>query len=182
MKNLKEIIQEKLKVGSKTKINQYEYHPTKWSELKELIKKLIKERGTEADLNDIDVSKMTNLSNLFSSGDEKDFNGDISEWDVSHVKEMEEMFENCKFNGDISNWDVSNVESMSSMFSNSDFNGDISKWDVSNVTDMQEMFNGSKFTGKNGDISDWDVSKVNNMTDMFDNCPLEKNPPKWYKK
>ena len=41
------------------------------------------------------------------------------------------------------------------------------------------MFAHSKF---DGDISNWDVSKVVNMRDMFDDCPLEKNPPKWYKK
>ena len=177
--NKEKQVSEKLVINKNTKIQKYNFHPTGWSELKELVKKLIKERGTEADLNDIDVSKMTNLSNLFSSGDEKDFNGDISEWDVSNVEEMEEMFENCKFNGDISNWDVSNVKNMFGMFAYSDFNGDISKWDVSNVTDMQEMFNSSKF---NGNISNWDISNLRHIAWMFDNCPLEKNPPKWYKK
>ena len=44
---------------------------------------------------------------------------------------------------------------------------------------MIELFWGSKF---NGDISEWDVSNVKDMRDMFYNSPLEKNPPKWYKK
>ena len=55
------------------------------------------------------------------------------------------MFEDSKFtseNGDISNWDVSSVENMTDMFSNSKFNGDISKWDVSNVTRKTYMFYG----------------------------------------
>ena len=71
------------------------------------------------------------------------------------------------------------------MFSTSKFtgeNGDISQWDVSNVKNMECMFYNSKFTGENGDISNWDVSNVTNMHDMFKNSPLEKNPPKWYKK
>ena len=56
------------------------------------------------------------------------------------------MFSYSKFtgeNGDISNWDVSNVKDMEFMFSLSKFtdkNGDISEWDVSNVKNMQFMF------------------------------------------
>ena len=132
MKNLKEIIIEKLKVGSKTKINldQYEFHPKNKDELKELVDKLIKERGEEADLNDIDTSKITEMNALFKG-----------------VK----------------------------------FNGNISKWNVSNVKNMNVMFCYSTFTGENGDISEWDVSKVKTMYRMFWACPLEKNPPKWYK-
>ena len=38
------------------------------------------------------------------------FNGDISKWDVSMLKDMNWMFYKSKFNGDISNWDVSKVE------------------------------------------------------------------------
>ena len=38
------------------------------------------------------------------------------------------MFEGSQFNGDISNWNVSNVGWMDGMFYNSNFNGDISKW------------------------------------------------------
>jgi surface protein len=64
------------------------------------------------------------------------------------------------------------------MFHNSKFNGDISNWDVSNVTNMRGMFGLSKF---NCDISSWDVSKVFAMDDMFEECPLQNNPPKWYR-
>ena len=40
------------------------------------------------------------------------------------------------------------------------------------------MFAYSEF---NTDISKWDVSNVKDMGGMFNECPLEKNPPKWYK-
>ena len=41
----------------------------------------------------------------------KSFNQDISNWDVSNVKNMSEMFIGCgEFNSDISNWNVSNVK------------------------------------------------------------------------
>jgi len=38
------------------------------------------------------------------------------------------MFAFSNFNGDISKWDVSSVKDMSNMFQCSNFNGDISKW------------------------------------------------------
>jgi len=38
------------------------------------------------------------------------------------------MFTGSKFNGDISTWNVSKVKDMSWMFKDSEFNGDISKW------------------------------------------------------
>ena len=154
MKQLNIFINEKLKINSKSKITHYNYFPKDKNELKEIIDKLIKERGYNADLNDIDVSKITDMSELFMNSN---FDGDISNWDVSNVENMNHMFYNkfaCK-NIDLSNWDVSNVKDMSCMFSWSNFNSDISKWDI---------------------------SKVKNMDGIFFNCPLEKNPPKWYKK
>ena len=152
MKDLKEHIIEGLKIGANTKVNTYKYHPKSFKELKVLIKKLVKERGNDADLNDIDVSAITDMSYLFYSSE---------------------------FNGDISKWDVSNVTKMYSMFYNSKFNGELSEWNVSNVDDMANMFEASKF---DKDISTWNVSNVKHMSNMFDDCPLKNNPPKWYKK
>ena len=106
-------------------------------ELKELINQRIKEQGPNCNLNDIDVSKITDMSYLFI---ESDFNGDISEWDTSNVEDMEYMFSGSKFTGDISKWDVSSVENMSGMFYYSEFDGDLSKWDVSNVETMEDIF------------------------------------------
>jgi len=151
MENLINII-EKLKINSKSRVHQSEYHPKDKDELMKLLDKLIKERGLEGDFNDIDTSKITDMSCLFT-------------------------FSRSNFNGDISKWDVSNVTNMVSMFEKSEFTGNISKWDVSNVKDMKFMFYGSKF---NGDISNWDVINVKNMGGMFGDSPLEKNPPKWY--
>ena len=139
------------------------------------------------DLNSIDTHEITDMCDLFNMtyfGPLKNYHNvmnkiDISKWDVSNVNDMGGMFTKSQFNGDISKWDVSNVKIMNHMFSYSKFNGDISKWDVSNVKTMNHMFLDSPF---NGDISKWDVSKVENMrSNMFFHCPLEKNPPKWYK-
>ena len=110
MKSLKNYIQEKLVI----KKNKYKYFPKTKEKLKAIIKKRIKAEGNEADLNDIDVSNITDMSELFEG---TGFNGNISRWDVSNVTNMTYMFYGCKsFNQDISNWDVSKVTDMEYMF------------------------------------------------------------------
>ena len=114
--------------------------------MKDIILKRIKDEGNEVDLNDIDVSEITDMSNLF---ERTDFNGDVSNWDVSNVKNMYGMFYKC-----------------------TNFNQDISSWDVSNVTDMEGMFYSCK--NFNQDISNWDVSNVKSTLNMFHDCPIEE--------
>ena len=119
------------------------------------------------DLSKVCTSKINDMRDLFrGENDNKNtFNGDISNWDVSSVTDMTQMFYNSNFNGDISNWDVSSVISMMNLFGQNEmFNGDISNWDVSSVEDMTQMFLSSVF---NKDISNWDVSSVINMRNMF---------------
>ena len=78
-------------------------------ELKKLVNKLIKERGNNCDLNDIDVSEVTYMRQVFEGSS---FNGDISKWNVSNVTDMSYMFYGSKFNQDISKWNLSNVEDL----------------------------------------------------------------------
>ena len=134
MKEIVKFIKEGLKITSKTKVDKYNYHPKTKEELQDLLKQLIEERGNEGDFNDIDVSKITDMSELFK-GMEK-FNGDISNWDVSNVTRMSYIFDSCEsFNRPLAKWNVSNVTKMSYMFYGcKSFNQDISVWDVSNVT------------------------------------------------
>lgn len=133
------------------------YTPSNKTELINMIHALMIVHGYNCDLNCIDTSKITDMSELFSSEELRLFNGDIFGWNVSNVKDMHSMFSNSKFNGNISKWDVSNVEDMRKMFYKSDFNGDISKWNVSNVKFAEDMFSYSKF---DGDTSEWNVSNV----------------------
>ena len=149
MKTLQHYITEKILINKNSKIS-YNYHTKTKDELKDIIKQKIESEGNECDLNDIDTSNITDMSNLFAYS---------------------------KFNGDISKWNVSNVTNMAGMFIRSEFNGDISKWNVSNVEDMQGMFLRSTF---NGDISNWDVSNVKFKSRMFEDCPIEeKYKPKF---
>ena len=150
MKNLKDIISEKLTINKGAKFNKYNYQPKDRKELQNLVKKLVHERGNDADLNDIDTSEITDMSNLFANLDLKNFDGNISKWDVSNVKDMSMMFRYTKFSGensDLSKWDVSNVGDMHGMFEGCPFNGDLSKWNVSNINNIAAMFKDSKFDG-----------------------------------
>ena len=187
--------------------------PESKNELQDMIIAAIEKNGPEADLNYIDTSEIEDMSNLFNSyhdgvDENKDkllqsFNGDISDWDVSSVDNMNCMFYNADyFNQNISDWDVSSVEDMSYMFYNAtSFNQNISGWKVGSVSSMYSMFyNAENF---NQNISGWDVGSAWNMTcmfngatsfnqdlsgwdvtgkyteDMFNECPIEdKNKPK----
>jgi surface protein len=114
-----------------------------------------------------DLTKVSNMARMFSGV--KAINSDLSQWDVSSVKDMSEMFSceesSCSVIQGIGQWDVSSVTDMSGMFSGATaFNQDISSWDVSSVTDMRYMFYDTAF---NQDISLWDVSSVTDMNGMF---------------
>ena len=84
---------------------------------------------------------------------------DVTKVITTNVTDMSKMFYDSQFNGGISNWDVSNVTNMEGMFiANKIFNQDIGSWDVGNVTNMFEMFWWAK--SFNQDISVWDVSNI----------------------
>ena len=192
MKAINTYIAEKFQVSKDYK-RQYAYTPKNKKELIDCIKEKIKQEGlgtpiNPLNLNDIDTSKITDMSNLFDRLEgnlmlkklsEKGY-FDISDWDVSNVENMGQMFYASSFNGDISDWDVSNVDDMHNMFYLCDnFNSDLSKWDVSKVKNMAYMFQHCE--NFNSDLSDWDVSNVKSMDLMFYDSPLQNNPPKWYK-
>ncbi len=91
--------------------------------------------------------RATNIAGLLS--DVTASNPDVSKWDVSKIKDMRSLFNNCKaFTGKgLDNWDVSKCEDMSYMFrgigtkgTSSLPNATLEKWDVSNVRNMEYMF------------------------------------------
>ncbi len=113
-----------------------------------------------------DLSRVTSTERMFRGA--RQFNADVSQWDISNVRNMRQMFSYASaFNGrNLARWDVSNVTNMSGLFDSATaFDWDISGWDVSNVTDMSAMFQfASRF---NRDISGWNVSRVTSMEAMF---------------
>ena len=66
----------------------------------------------------------------------------------------------------ISEWDVSSVTDMSELFKDAtSFNGDLSYWDVSSVIHMGDMFLGA--TSFNGVLSNWDISSLNKESQQY---------------
>ena len=183
MKDLNNYILEKLKINKDSKII-YKYHPKDKTELKRVIKKCIYERGENANLNDIDVSNITDMSNLFEDLDSNIINNiNISEWDVSNVTNMESMFNGCiKFNSDLSGWNVSKVQDFHSTFYRcKNFNSDLSKWNVENLKEASGAFIGCEKLDFN--IDAWNPKNLYEATmiNMFQESGFKKLP-KWYKK
>lgn len=189
MKRLSEYINEQFfseSVFDKNLVKKdIKYHPKTKDELIDCIKEQLEIQGPDANLNIIDVSKITDMTSLFSSLElDKNLhvrNIDISQWDVSHVKYFGYMFfGQNEFNCDLSKWDVSRAQYMGSMFSGcTSFNSDLSKWDMSKVKDIENMFNGCKKF--NCDLSKWDMSSLKTSTCAFMDCDSLKKIPSWYK-
>ena len=134
MKKLEDFVNEKLKVSKS------QFKPKDSNQLREMIMDAVKD-DLEADLNFIDTSLITSMNSLF---DDIDFDGDISNWDVSSVHDMAYMFWRSNFTGKnspgMNNWDVSNVLSMDSMFEQSKFEQDISGWEIDPSCSVEAMF------------------------------------------
>ncbi len=171
MKNLQQYIEEKLIVNKD--YNIHKYHPTTWDELRQIIKERYKKQGSgteqdPVDLNDIDVSKMTEFGMKSRNGT---YHG---------------IFENTRFEYiDVSDWNVSNVTDMSAMFADcvNLQELDLSNWDMSNVTNFVYMFSTCKSL-KTLKLPTNIENNINNDSDyyvfaMFNNCD-KKIIPDWY--
>ena len=100
-------------ITSKTK--SLRVRPVSKDELRSIIEQELKRQGPDADLNFIDTSLITDMSELFWLTTIRNIK--IDEWDVSKVTNMQNMFYMCtKFDGNISKWDVSNVTNYYCMF------------------------------------------------------------------
>ena len=161
------------KIG-KTKAKIYTCQPKDKDELKEILKSRLSKKDKNTDLNDIDVSQITDMSGLFLVGTPGSFSRlgvgkiDISNWDVSNVKNMDWAFSFCKnFNSDLSEWDMSNVTSAEGMFMGCiKFEGNgLENWDVSNIKNMKQMFD--RCSKLKCDLSKWNISNNCEVKDMF---------------
>ena len=197
-------IQEGLKLGS-SKINtipKYTEFPKTKQELIMLLYDRIQD-DPNADLNDIDVSAITDMENLFKEMEphnikldlwdvskvtsmggmfsfSDDFDADLSGWDVSNVEDFSWMFMGCQeFKGKgLKNWNTRRGENFRAMFSGChSFNEDVSGWNVHNARDLSMMFNYCK--SFNQDLSDWDVSNCNTFIDMFRLSAFDYDLTKW---
>ena len=184
MKTIITYISEKLRLNT---AKTYTCQPQTKKELRNILEERLAE-NKNANLNDIDVSEITDMGfmkddghgvGLFENLDPH--NIDISEWDVSNVENMTGMFQFCKnFNSDLSAWDVSKVENMYAMFFECEnFEGKgLENWNTSKAQNFNHMFIGCKKLNCN--IDNWNTNNVRFKSNIFLGSGLAKNPPKWY--
>ena len=184
MKTLVNYIQEKLVINKDYK-SPYTCAPTSFDELRKIIEDRYDKLGPGTknnliDFNDVDVSNISSFYdeniNIGIFEDTKFEYIDISNWNVSNIKDMSAMFYRCnqlKSIGYLSNWNVSNVKDMSATFygcKQLKSVGDLSNWNVSNVEYINSMFNECTQLKSVGDLSNWNVSNVMDVGSMFYKC------------
>lgn len=127
------------------------------------------------------TSSLYNTSGMFANN--KVFNGDLSMFDMSNVRYTHQMFTDSVFTGkygDITNWDMSNVIGMTEMFmTNDSYSGDISSWDVSSCENMSRMF---MYSSINVDISKWRPKQQCLTKDIIKDSSLSKKYIPWLPK
>jgi surface protein len=86
---------------------------------------------------------------------------------IRNLTNANSMFRESSFTGDITNWDVSTVSDMSNMFrDNTTFNQDISVWTTSNLTNIENiLLNSASFDNKS--INNWELSGITNSSNAL---------------
>lgn len=125
---------------------------------------------TALDLSNWDISKLTNVEDMFTNCNISEIN--LSGWSFRNDISMKYFFGWAQVQKlDLSNWDISKITNMSYMFSNSyvvSIDG-LNHFDTSNVTSMEDMFaSSSKLTSL--DLSSFNTSNVTTMTKIFYYC------------
>ncbi|MFM6939963.1 MAG: BspA family leucine-rich repeat surface protein, partial [Rhodoluna sp.] len=116
-----------------------------------------------------DLSGTNNLDYAFAGA--RNFNADISSWDVSHVVSLASTFEGASsFNKPLNSWDVSHVEVLRATFYDAaKFNQPLNDWDVSKVYHFGIAFAGASTFDQ--DLSSWDIKSGGqsaNLTTQLD--------------
>ncbi len=125
--------------------------------------------GVALDLSNWDVSNVTNMENMFDSAFISSI-GDVGSWNTGKVTNFADMFQFCSILEDINvaSWDTSVATRMDDMFlSCSSLSSlNITNWNTSNVENMRGTF--QNLSGITTlDFSNWDYSSVTNMTDFL---------------
>lgn len=98
----------------------------------------------------------------------------IEDIDVTNVKGVSFLFENCAVSGslDLSGWNINKITDLYSTFNHCEnlTSIDLTGWGINKVTDMQTAFrNCTNLTEIKG-IEDWDVSNVTHFYQTFQGC------------
>lgn len=113
------------------------------------------------------------------------YNIDISKWDVSRVTNMNNMFYDCytlRSTGDLRKWDVSNVIYFNCMFMDCvklEDIGDISEWKFNdNLNSTKMMFYSCTRLKFIGDVENWNIPQKTDINGMFYGTGIKY--PSWY--
>ena len=191
MKNLSELINEKLIITKNSKLApDISLVPKNRRELIDIINKRISQHiddksYTVLDLNDIDVSNVDDFRKIFSYSLYELSKSSITAinveyWDTSQVTTFSNMMAECatikKIN--LESWNVSSATDMKKMFWNCkklETVGDISDWRTLSCENMESMFDGCQRLKNIGKLVDWNVYKVENFASMFKDCKSLSN-------
>ena len=122
------------------------------------------------------ITKITNMSNIFSGCTSLSSIQDISKWNIRTVTNMSGIFSECSSLSslpDISKWNTSNISDFNEIFANCSSLislPDISRWNTSCVMDMSKLFYKCSSLTALPDISGWETYNVTDMKEMFSNC------------
>lgn len=113
------------------------------------------------------LTKVSDMNNMFRICKSLEKANTISEWDVSNVGLMNGMFYQAGLlNEDLSPWNVSNVIDMGSMFQEANsFNSKIGNWSTKNVLDMSNMLYSAKSFNQN--LDSWVLNSEVNLEGML---------------
>ena len=101
---------------------------------------------------------------------------DVSNWDLTQVKECYYLFSGCRslttIKGEFSTSSFQNTTTMSAMFFNCSAltNVDVSKWDVGNVQNFFAMFKECSALQSIKGLDNWNTTAATNMSYMFYDC------------
>ena len=119
--------------------------------------------GGSDSIKDWNVSSLVVMQGMFSFTTV--FNQPLTNWDVSNVTNMREVFRSSVFDQPLNTWNPIKVTTMFGMFDGAIFNQDLDQWDTQKLQQTRNMFKNNRVF--NGDISTWNMTKITTMDSMF---------------
>lgn len=113
-------------------------------------------------LDTLNLGSAISTRNMFKGSD---FKGDVSQWDISKVRDMSGMFENVKtLNSNFGTWNTKNMRRIDDMFKGTSFAGDLSNWNTNYLVSANGTF---ELAGDVKGIDKWNITSLRNMDRIF---------------
>lgn len=134
-------------------------------------------------LENLDISRVQSLRNMFFRCHKLQSLSGISQWDTSSVTSMHSMFAGCASlkTLNLSGWNTGNVTTMHQMFAQSGLtkvNG-MENWNVTGLEDAYKLFFECEKLQDVGDLNNWQVTDKLDSEYAFEGCYRLNTIPKW---